>query len=213
MGPKLTTGVAEGAEGTPVLLTPGFSGQDLVYWNLFRRRLERDGYPVYTLTFPGLGLQDIWTSAERLADRVDEILHATGAEQLNLVGHSLGGLVIRAYVQEMGGDENVGTCATLGTPHEGTLTSLVAILRPACRQMLPGSSFLRELNGAPLDVPFVNVYSARDSLVVPYDNAHFDPAENHRLRFGGHWGLLIRGAAYRPIVQAFDRAEESAGSS
>lgn len=200
--------MSQGADdGTPVLLAPGFSGQNLVYWNLFRHRLERDGFPVYTLAFPGLGLQDIRTSARALADRVEEIRDATGAERVHLVGHSLGGLVIRTYVQLMDGAPNVGTCATLGTPHRGTLTSLVAIIRPACRQMLPGSSLLRELEAADLEVPFTNVYSKRDSLVIPHRNARFEEAENHRLRFGGHWGLLVRRAAYRPILDALRAAE------
>ncbi len=192
-----------------MLLTPGFSGQDLVYWNVFRRRLERDGFPVFTLTLPGLGLQDIRTSARQLEARVEEILDATGAEEIHLVGHSLGGLVIRTYVQTMGGGDDVGVCATLGTPHKGTLTALAAIVRPASRQMLPGSQLVRTLEDEPVERPFVNVYAARDSLVIPYSNARYEPAENHRLRFGGHWGLLVRKAAYRPIVQALRRASRT----
>lgn len=192
-------------EGDPVVLVPGFSGQDIVYWNVFRRRLERDGFPVFTVTFPGLGLQDLQTSGATLSDRVDEVLEATGRDQVKLVGHSLGGLVIREMVQNRGEADRVSACATLGTPHRGTITSLLALLRPACRQMMPGSSYLRGLEDEPLDVPFVNVYSARDSLVVPYGNAIFEPAENHRIRFGGHWGLLLRNAAYRPILDLFER--------
>lgn len=203
--------MAEGArEGTPVLLVPGFSGQDLVYWNVFRRRLEGDGFPVFTMPLPGLGLQDIWTSARSLEERVTEILDATGQPEIDLVGHSLGGLVIRAYVQVLGGADDVGVCATLGTPHQGTLTAALALVRPASWQLLPGSNFLEELDRAPLEVPFVNVYSSRDSLVTPYKNARFEPADNHKLRFGGHWGLLIRDAAYRPVVQAFERHERRA---
>lgn len=187
--------------GSPVVLTPGFSGQDRVYWNVFRRRLQREGFRVESVSFPGLGLQDIEASARSLGDRVREVLDASGEGKVHLIGHSLGGLVVRAFVQLLGGGEQVGVCATLGTPHEGTLTALAAAVRPACRQMLPGSGFLRELSEAPLRVPLVNVFSARDSLVVPYGNARLEPAENHRLRFGGHWGLLVRRAAYRPIVR------------
>lgn len=187
-------------EPEPVVLVPGFSGQDWVYWNVFRRRLERDGFPVFTVTFPGLGLQDIPSSGDTLEARIEEVQDATGAGQVHLVGHSLGGLVIREVVQKRGVSEPVATCATLGTPHRGTLTSLVGLVRPACRQMLPGSSYLRELNETPLEVPFVNVYARPDGLVVPYGNARFPPADNHRIRLGGHWGLLLRQAAYRPIV-------------
>ncbi len=198
------------AKGTPVLLTPGFSGQDVVYWNVFRRRLEREGYPVFAMSFPWLGLQDIHESARMLEDRVEAIKEATGADRVHLVGHSLGGLVMRTYVQTMGGDAEVGVCATLGTPHHGTLSAVAALVRPACRQMLPGSSFLETLGAEPLDVPFVNVYASRDSLVIPYGNARLEGAENFRLRFGGHWGLLLRKAAYRPVISRLRRFEKNA---
>lgn len=192
-------------ERDPVVLVPGFSGQDWIYWNVFRRRLERDGFPVFTVTFPGLGLQDIERSGDTLEARIDEVIEATEADRVHLVGHSLGGLVIREVVQKRGRTDTIGTCATLGTPHQGTVTSLVAVVRPACRQMLPGSSYLRDLSAEPLEVPFVNVYANPDSLVVPFGNARFPGAENHRIRIGGHWGLLFRNAAYRPILEGLRR--------
>ncbi len=187
----------------PVLLVPGFSGQDLVYWNIFRRRLERDGFQAFTLTLPGLALQDIRVSSRMLARRVDEVLDATGADQIDLIGHSLGGLAMRHYIQVMGHGDLVRHCASLGTPHQGTLSALPILLRPAGRQLIPGSGFLQELESEPLPQPWTNIYSPRDSLVVPYRNAHLPGADNHRLGFGGHWGLLIRDAAYRPIREAF----------
>ncbi|MDX1611221.1 MAG: alpha/beta fold hydrolase, partial [Candidatus Thermoplasmatota archaeon] len=137
------------AERRPVLLVPGFSGQDLVYWNVFRRRLERDGYHAFALTLPGLALQDIATSARMLDRRIREVLDATGGDKLHLIGHSLGGLAMRTYLSEQNGSAPVGVCATLGTPHQGTLAALPALLRPAGRQMLPGSSFLQDLEAEP----------------------------------------------------------------
>ena len=190
------------ADPEPVLLVPGFSGQDRVYWNVFRRRLERDGFSSFTVTFPGLGLQDLKASGDRVSERIDEVLEETGSDRVHLVGHSLGGLVIRELVQNRGETERLASCATLGTPHQGTLASWAGIVRPACRQMVPGCSYLRSLNEQPLDVPFVNVYAAPDGLVVPYGNARLPSAENHRVRLGGHWGLLLRGAAYRPVREA-----------
>lgn len=200
----LARDVSDGeVERPPVLLVPGFSGQDLVYWNVFRRRLERDGFQAFTLTLPGLALQDIRTSSRMLERRIEEVLAATGSEELDLIGHSLGGLAMRYYLQVLTSDPPVGRCATLGTPHQGTLSALPALMRPAGRQMVPGSVFLRELEAHPLPSPWVNVYAPRDSLVVPYSNAHLPGAENHKLTFGGHWGLLLRDAAYRPIRDAF----------
>lgn len=201
---RIAPSVENGEPSTrPVLLVPGFSGQDLVYWNVFRRRLERDGFQAFTLTLPGLALQDIRTSSTMLARRVDEILDATGADRIDLIGHSLGGLAMRHYIQEADGADKVGRCASLGTPHQGTLSALPALLRPAGRQLLPGSAFLRKLDSHPVPRPWTNVYSPRDSLVIPYRNAHLPGADNHKIGFGGHWGLLVRDAAYRPIRTAF----------
>ncbi len=44
----------------------------------------------------------------------------TGHSQVDVIGHSLGGLIARYYVQRLGGDIRAHTLVTLGTPHGGT---------------------------------------------------------------------------------------------
>ena len=77
-------------------------------------------------------------AAERLsaAGRGDLCRHRLRTHPL--IGHSLGGLIARYYVQCLGGDERVHTLVTLGTPHGGTATAYLRA-RPAGRQLRPGS--------------------------------------------------------------------------
>jgi hypothetical protein len=92
-----------------------------------------------------------------------------------MIGHSLGGLVARYYVQRMGGDAIVGTLVTLGTPHRGTVMAGVARHRPVGRllpllaQLSPDSPLIRELDEpAPgCRTRFVCVASDLDHLVRP----------------------------------------------
>ena len=76
----------------PVLLVHGFGGTKSS-WSLLARTLSARGLTVDAITYTPFG-----TSVEQLADRlvaeVERILSQTGADKINLVGHSLGGVVI-----------------------------------------------------------------------------------------------------------------------
>ena len=58
-----------------------------------------------------------WRRRDRCACEV------TGAQQVHVVGHSLGGLVARYHVQRLSGDARVHTLVALGTPHQGTMAA------------------------------------------------------------------------------------------
>src|SRR5262245_50881162 len=67
---------------------------------------------------------DSRAGVERAACGLREFLrrHVRGG-RIDLVGHSLGGLVARVYVEALGGARRVDRCITLGTPHRGTYNS------------------------------------------------------------------------------------------
>lgn len=104
-------------------------------------------------------------------------MERTGHARVDLVGHGLGGLIGRYYVQRLGGDARVRTLITLGTPHSGTRVVRALPLHSVVRQTRPGSSVLREL--AEL-VPggcatrFGCFWSAFDALVIPPETARLD---------------------------------------
>lgn len=89
--------------------------------------------------------------------------------EIDLVCHSLGGLVARTYVQELGGARRVDRCVTLGTPHYGTYNAYWLPDRVG-REMRPGSALLRRLEdsrAASADVRFLSVIGGSDNLVIP----------------------------------------------
>jgi len=129
-----------GAAKTPVLLVPGY-GRFGPCWGAMKRMLRRRGAgPLFEMA-PGIVFAPIEEFAGRLGERVDAILQSTGAEQIDLVAHSMGGLVARYYVEQLGGAGKVRRCITIETPHHGTLLAVIAPGENA-RQMRPGSTFL-----------------------------------------------------------------------
>jgi pimeloyl-ACP methyl ester carboxylesterase len=155
------------ASRTPVLLVHGFVDNCSVF-TLMRRGLRRRGFSsVCTWNYSPL-LDDVARAAAALGRHVEQVCEATGHDRVNVVGHSLGGLVARYYVQRQGGDARVGTLVTLGTPHNGSLWAHL-LPTPLVRQLRPGSPLLRELaEPAPgCRTRVTAVYSDLDQVVVP----------------------------------------------
>ena len=190
------------AASTPIILLHGYFHNRSGFL-VMRRALKRFGFRfVDTMNYNAIG-HDVQELAAQLAARVDHVLERTGATQVHLVGHSLGGIVARYYVQKLGGDEKVHTCITLGSPHKGTHAAYIGRGR-AARQLRPGSSFLRSLtrSSRELDTRFVCYYSNLDGLVLPPSNAKLtEPklrAHNILVKDLGHLSLLIS----RPLIRS-----------
>lgn len=96
--------------------------------------------------------------------------------EIDLVCHSLGGLVARTYLQELGGARRVDHCVTLGTPHLGTYNAYWLNTRVG-REMRPGSWLLKRLqesHTANAGVDFLSVIGGSDNLVIPRVHARHE---------------------------------------
>ena len=180
----------------PVLLVHGILGQRHLYWNLFRKRLQADGFVVHEVSLPYVLLGDIRQAANALSEAVEDLRkEQPGARRIDIVAHSAGGLVARYYVQSLGGHKRVANLILLGTPHRGTLTAyLLPVLRVAM-QTAPGSSLLGELDRRPppAKVRITNFWSPFDGIVVPAENSILSVpgVRNVRLARMHHWGFLV----------------------
>jgi triacylglycerol lipase len=225
-GATVAAPAAAPATRNPVLVVAGTLSPEFALDPL-AARLRADGFSVYTMALPGAGLGDIAVSARAVGQRVDAIRAATGAAQVDLIGHSQGGLENRYYLKFLGGASKVGTYVSLGTPQYGTaqanivqflgLGSCLGVV--ACRQMTIGSSFLSDLNAGD-DTPgatrYVSIYTVYDELVQPYTNARiFDGATNVSVQSAcwwkvvGHVGLILDGAVYGLVRSALNRGSMS----
>ncbi|MDL5155535.1 alpha/beta fold hydrolase [Actinomycetospora termitidis] len=184
---------------TPVLLVHGIVDNRSIFHYLARALRRRGLGTVQAVNYSPMTAftGDIRTAARDLGDHVERLCAASGTDRVHVVGHSLGGLIARYYVQRLGGDARVDTLVTLGTPHRGS--AIAHLLPPTLvpRQLQPGSDLLRELEEPAPDcrTRFLAVYSRMDQLIIPQRNARLDhpdlQVENVRLDHVGHMSMTI----------------------
>ncbi|MDI3419753.1 alpha/beta fold hydrolase [Streptomyces sp. B-S-A12] len=196
----------------PVVLLHGFIDNRSVFV-LLRRALAKEGRQHLTsLNYSPLTC-DIRGAAERLGRHVEEICARTGQPVVDIVGHSLGGLIARYYVQRLGGDIRVRTLVTLGSPHGGTRVVPLMSAHPIVRQMRPGSDVIEELREpAPHSrTRFVCFWSDLDTVMSPPETACVDHpdllAHNIQVTGIGHLALPVHPAVAAAIRQAIDAEE------
>jgi pimeloyl-ACP methyl ester carboxylesterase len=127
----------------PTLLVHGYLGSSLV-WAPLVDRMQRAGHgDFFALHYNSLTCP-IESVAEQLVGAAYEVLARTGAERLHIVGHSLGGLVARHAVQELGLAPVVSGVVTIATPHRGSAFAYAA-LGPAGPQMRPNARLIAAL--------------------------------------------------------------------
>lgn len=195
---------------TPVVLVHGY-GHNRSGWFVLERALRQAGFHrVTTLNYNPLR-QDVPAIAGRLRDHVNAVLAASGASKVHVVGHSLGGIVLRWYVQELGGDATVATAITVATPHEGTVAALmVAPLGPTAKQLLPGSPVVQRLRerARRTSVRWVSYYSNLDLLVQPSRSAVIRDkalhATNVLVKDHGHLSILLSRKLARSVVDQLE---------
>jgi len=173
-------------------------------WQAASPILANHGYCVFAFNYGGAsptddfqGTGDIATSAGQLASFVNEVLAATGASKVDLVGHSQGGMMPRYYINFLGGASKVDKLVALAPSNYGTtldgLTALgetLGLLVPvnsvlsttceACVQQEVGSSFLATLNAEPTvsSVSYTVIETRDDEVVTPYTNAFLPAGPN-----------------------------------
>lgn len=215
----MSTGVPKGDRSfdTPVLLVHGYA-HNRSGWFLLDRRLRQSGFTsIHTLNYMPY-LSGVPELADRLAERVEAICELTGSDKVHLVGHSMGGIVARWYVQELGGDTRVDTAITIGSPHSGTYAATIGVGAGA-RDLRPGSRVMRRLerSAKPSAVRWIAYYSNLDMLIQPASSAMLDhpqlEATNILVKDHGHVSLMLSPQVGRSITFQLRAAEGASGTS
>jgi triacylglycerol lipase len=182
------------AAETPILMVHGIIDNHSIF-TLLQRALRRRGFATVSSYDYGLLTRDIPTAAVLLGEAIEKLAANTGYEQVHVIGHSLGGLIARYYVQRLGGDVRVHTLVTLGTPHSGTEVARPFRTLPLLGQLTPGSSVLQELAEPAPDcrTRFLVFASDLDHVVRPSGNARLEHSDlsvrNVEVRGVGHLSL------------------------
>ena len=184
----------QGAGQPPVLLIHGYLGTRGSL-HLLGSRLTQMGHLVLTYRLGLLHTGDICESAALIARKIESIAAQTALDRMDIVGHSMGGLVGLYYLKRLGGRRRVRRLVMLGTPTSGTWSALLGVamapLGRASRQLLPDSSFLRDLEqgSLPEGVEVVSVAGERDRL-APTGSTHLEGVRHISVPTH-HAGLLV----------------------
>lgn len=179
---------------TPVLLLHGYlATRGSVH--LLERRLTQAGHVVMTYRLGAVQMGDIRASAGFIARKVDLLCAQTGVEKVDIVAHSMGGLVALDYLKRLNGQARIRRLILLGTPVQGTWSALMSLmtapLNHATVQLLPGSVFLRELAASPMPPgPEVTVVAAERDWLAPPRTTDLEGARRLEVPTS-HSGLLV----------------------
>ena len=178
----------------PVVLAHGSDSSTYSDWAAIAPRLRDAGYCVFALDFgaaPGAtsyGNEDMYLSAEQIADFVGRVLRETGAAKVDLVGFSQGATVTRYFVNDLGGASVVDKWIGIASPSYGGIIyglvpaadaipggrDIVSLFTTvAVAQQAQGSDFLADLNGNGDTVPgvrYTTIGTRYDEMIQPYTN-------------------------------------------
>ena len=157
----------------PVILLHGYL-MNRTNWLWLGSTLARRGIgPLFGLSY--LSSAGTERAACKLARFVEQVCAREGAESVDIVAHSMGGLVARRYIEHMDGGRRVRRLVTIATPHRGTAWSRVA-LGVARRDLCPPAGDAAAHCGrAPDGVLYTSIWSRCDNLVIPPESAQLTP--------------------------------------
>ncbi|KAF9194893.1 hypothetical protein BGZ51_007113 [Haplosporangium sp. Z 767] len=137
------------------------------------------------------GITDIRDSAKELDEFVTTVLSASGAKNVELIGHSEGTVVARWYVKFLDRHQKVNSVISVSPVGKGSSLqglvdairafgiekSLVALVQQycvACTQLVEGSELMQELyadgHGIVPGVRYLNIATRKDQIVTPFTN-------------------------------------------
>jgi len=189
---------ANGKRG--VLLVHGFVCNRGL-WNPWMRRLRQAGTP-----HVAINLEPVFGAIDRYVVAIDSAvsqLEAATALPPVIVAHSMGGLAIRAWLQQRSAAHRLHSVVTIGTPHSGTWLARFA-MTPNSRQMREGNHWLRDLESRESSATralFTCYYGHCDNIVFPARNAILSGAANHHHVPGvAHVHLVFHAPIFDDVV-------------
>jgi triacylglycerol esterase/lipase EstA (alpha/beta hydrolase family) len=190
----------------PVLLLHGIGCNGGV-WTGMRAFLARVGIgPVYAMSY-GPPFIAIPATAPQVAEKIAQIERDTGASQVVIVAHSMGGLVARSYLRAYG-PSHVRRLVTIGTPYAGSMHAWL-MSGASVLDMRPGSPYLATLTqptAGEKAVPTVSIWSWHDTMVTPQDSSRLPYGANLVLAKVAHNALINDARVKRRVADEISSA-------
>lgn len=194
-----------GPPRTPVLLVHGFAMNascfyPMAWW------LQRQGFTwVHSINHRPFS-SPIPVFARNLGAHIAALKAASGADQVDIVAHSMGGVIAAWYINRMDGAKDVRRFITIGTPWRGTKMSIWGRRREA-RDMHPDSEVIADIQRPA--VPAIALHSNTDHLVIPASHALTDGVKGELLPNMGHLDMILHPRVWRRVAALLDGPAEA----
>jgi triacylglycerol lipase len=191
--------------GPPVVAVHGYTQNRVDFLGLARACKRASVGPLYGINYPWFG--SIHGNARRLGRFIERVARETGARQVDLVAHSLGGLVAMEYLATTGGGR-VRRIVTIASPHAG-VPWRAPILGKAGDSMRAGSPFLVERSSQPVPVPCLSLYSTHDNIVHPPTTSELGHrgGQDRAFEHAGHLSILFDAGVLQAVVEFLHAAD------
>ncbi len=185
----------------PVILIHGLGGSrgDLLPLDCYlrlhgRRRTYRIGLD---------GKRSIEEMSRALSRFIERVARVNKSPKVDIVAHSLGGIVARLAIVDHGLEGVVRTLVTMGTPHHGTFPARYLDTRLS-RALHPDSPVIRRLKTSPWpkDVRGVTFWSRNDILIMPSDAAAVSGTVQRDMSPFTHFSYLIDPRSWAAVREA-----------
>ncbi|HRN27998.1 MAG: alpha/beta fold hydrolase [Ignavibacteriaceae bacterium] len=183
-----------------IVLVHGFISTGKIFFYI-KRKLEAQGHRCFTPTLKPIdakyGIEDL---AIKLKDKIESNLEPDS--KFVLVGFSMGGIICRYYLQELGGIERVNKLFTISSPHHGSYLSYIYPGK-GMKQLRPKSTFLKNLKKKEFLLNTIKAYSYRtpfDLMIIPNDSSIWEAAINKKFISIMHSSMLINSKLTREII-------------
>jgi hypothetical protein len=183
---------AETAQATvPIIFVHGYMQNRVGFLGLARSLARRGVGPMFGFNYPWFA--SMTSNAKRLERFVERVCKETGSAAVDLVCHSMGGLIAMEMMRDEARKEalKVRRCVTIATPHAGVVWR-GPLLGVGAASLRRGSKLLEAHAGAKVAVPCLSVYSTHDNVV--------HPKESSSLAVRGGRDVEVEGLAHLAIL-------------
>jgi pimeloyl-ACP methyl ester carboxylesterase len=154
--------MGRGRGSVPIVFVHGYM-QNRVDFVWLARALRREHVGrMYGFNYPWMF--GIRRNADRLARFVESVCREAAVDHVDLVCHSMGGLVACEYMHDAG--HRVRRCVTIASPHAG-ITWRGPVIGRGAVELQRGSAYLAHVAQRKLSAPTLSIHSSHDNVVHP----------------------------------------------
>jgi len=191
-----------------VLVHGIFNTGHILFW--MKRKLEQCGFVCFSPSlWPFDGRKGIEEASKNLKERIDKRFGES--EKISLIGFSMGGIVARYYLQELGGSLRVDNFFSIATPHKGSYWAYFPYPTKGVKQLRPNSNFLQQLEKGESSLRNVKLFSywtPLDTSIVPSSSSYWKIAKNKKFLSLLHLFIIFNRKVTSEIIlelQSYDR--------